>query len=1036
MKKSFLIYLISIVLCNNLSAQEISVSGIVTSAEDYESMPGVNVVVKGTQTGRITDADGKYVITVPSGKSVLRFTFVGYQPYEVTVGTQQVINVTLQPDVTSLDEVVVVGYGEQKKASIVGAISNIRNDDLKRAAPSNLTGAIGGRATGALVRLGDGNVGGGDARYSAGELDNAQIFIRGKATTNSATPLILVDGVESTFSRINPEDVEQLSVLKDASATAIYGVRGANGVILITTRQGAVGRPQVTFNAQKRMHQPLKFPRPLGAYEYATLRNEASRNTGAAELYSEEDLEHWRKGDDPIGHPDVDWYDELVKNHFWEDQVNVNVTGGTEAVKYYISGEYNYAGGPWDAAEHLQNDYKRYNLRTNFDFSITRTTDLSMKLNGRMESRGDINYGESTGQRYYGSFWYGILSRGGHIAPIKNPNGTWAYGDNDNWNLRAILEEGGYRTRLSNSLDANINLKQKLNFILPGLSARGMFGTVISGGSRKVINPEVVPELWHYDAITENYTLRHALGAYSYNVDYTNLPYNRRIQWEFALNYEKKIAEDHNVTAMAVYHQTSYESGTGLPVSHRGVSGRITYGYRDKYLAEVNMGYNGSDQFNKENRYALFPSASLGWVLSEENFMKNKVKFINFLKLRGSYGTAGNDKIGGNRYLYLYEFNNVNGRWTDYASEVYNFGVSPVQQRSMREGTLGNDRVSWEIAKKANAGIDLRLWNSRIRFSADLFREKRSDILATRGDVPTQTGITSAKLPAQNIGRVTNQGYEFELSYNDRWGDFDFSIGGNYTFAHSNIDYIAEVQQLYPWMMRAGHPVGQPSGYVWTGKFYDYPDLVDPSVPKPTGTVIAGDLIFEDLNGDGVIDNYDITYESDKVGYSSIPEIIYGFNSNFGFKGFYLDLFWQGAAHVSSRYNNELRYEFYSNNVLPFHRDRWVYDETRGLDTRATAKYPSLQPGASAQTRLGSSFQLLNSAFLRLKTAELGYDFPKEWTRKLRLSRLRLYLSGSNLLTFDHIGWIDPEYNPESTGNRGNSYPQTKFYAAGLSISF
>lgn len=1030
--RNLYILLFSIVFCGQILGQEITVKGRIISPEDPNGIPGVTIMLKAAHTGTVTDLNGYYSLKVPSPDAVLLFSSIGFVTEEIKVGNRTVINLTLEPDVKVLDEVVVVGYGEQKKASIVGAVSNIRNNDLKRAAPSNLSAAIGGRVTGALVRLGDGNLGGGDARYSSAELDNAQIFIRGKATTNMATPLILVDGVESSFSRINPEDVEQFSVLKDASATAIYGVRGANGVILVTTKQGVIGKPRITLNLQGRMHQPLKYPHPLGAYDYAVLYNEANRNMGSKETYSDEDIEHWRLKDDPIGHPDVDWYDEVIKNHFFEEQYNLNITGGTESVKYYVSAEYNHAGGPFASHKELENDYKRYNLRSNFDFKITSTTDLGVKLNGRQESRGDINYGESTGQRYYGSFWYGIVSSANNVAPIYNPNGTYAYGDGNNWNLRAVLNEGGYRVRLSNSLDANLNLKQKLNFILPGLSARVMFGAIFSSGSRRVVGGETIPALWGYDPVKDKYTLKRAEAAKSFGVDNTNLPYARKMHWEFALNYDKTFAEKHKVGALILYTQDSSESNYDLPVSHRGLAGRITYDYKSKYLAEVNMGYNGSDQFNKGNRYALFPSASLGWVVSEERFMKDNVKFIDFLKVRGSFGTAGNDKIGGYRYLYKYEFNPTDGRWTDYQNEIYNFGVTPNSQSGIREGTLGNEHVSWEVAKKANVGIDVYFWENRFKFTSDVFQEKRDNILAIRADVPTQTGLTNSKLPAQNIRKVTNKGYEFELSYTETFGGLEVNIGGNYTFARSNVDYMAEVQMRYPYMMSVNHPVGQPFGYEWTGKFYDYDDLTNSKVPKPSGTVYAGDLMFEDLNKDGVIDNYD----RKAIGYTTIPEIIYGFNTSFAYKGFYLDLFWQGAAHVSSRYINELRYEFYARNVLPFHKDRWVYDPERGLDTRETAKYPSLILGGSTWTRENSSFQYLNSAFLRLKSAEFGYNFSTAFCQRMHLAGLRVFLSGSNLLTFDDIGYIDPEYNSDSSGNRGNSYPQTKFYAVGLSVTF
>ncbi len=1027
MKKYTIILFSSLFFVMQLFAQNISIRGRVVSEGDNDPLPGVNIMLKGVAGhGTVTDFDGNYSLVVPAG-SVLIYSSIGFKTQEITVDGQRTINVTMSEDIELLEEVVIVGYGQQKKASVVGAISNIGEEELTMASPTNLTGAIAGRVPGVLARLGDGNLGGGDNRYTTQEMDNSSIFIRGRATPNDAAPLVLVDGIESNFARVNPEDIEQFSVLKDASATAVYGVRGANGVILITTKRGLLGRAKVTINSQFRAHQSLAFPRPVGAYDYAVLYNEANRNMGLDPYYTEEDIEHWRLGDDPLRYPDVNFYDEMVKDFFFEQVHNVNVRGGTDVVKYYISGEYNHAGGPFKAGPGLESRYDKYNLRTNFDFTLTKSTLLNVNLNGRLEEKFDVNYGESTGQRYYGSFWWYILSTLGNVSQIKNPNGTWAYGDKAAWNDYATSMEGGTRNRSTNALDASATLNQNLDFITPGLSFRGMLGTVISSGVRKVVNPERIPALYSYDPDTEEYTLRRAEAFKTYAVGV--LPYTRRYHFESALNYEKTFLEDHQLTALAIYIQSQNESNAVLPVSYRGISGRLTYGYRSKYLAEFNMGYNGSDQFAKGKRYAFLPAFSLGWVLSEENFIKNNLKFIDFFKLRGSYGTAGNDKVGSYRYLYRYEFNTTDrAGWTDYWHETYNFGVTPNSQYGLEEGALGNEDVSWEIAKKTNVGIDMHLFNNKVNFTGDLFHEKRSNILVRRADVPTQTGLVISSLPAQNIGEVTNKGYELSLSYSDKIGDVGFTIGGNYTFARSNVDYMAEAEMEYPYQMQRGYPIGQQYGYVWTGKFYDYPDLEDPNIPKPVGTLYAGDLMFEDINEDGVIDNGDVT----AIGHPTIPEKIFGFNLAFTYKNFYLDTFWQGASNVSSRFTNELRYEF-SPNLLPIHLDRWVYDPERGLDTRETAKYPSLIHGASAQTKLNSTFQLLNSEYLRLKTAELGYIFPKEVTDKMKISNLKVFLNGSNLLTFDHIKYVDPEY---STGTRGNYYPPTRFYAIGMNITF
>jgi len=1023
--KRILTFILFIIIAGNLLAQEITVSGRILSGEDNLALPGVTVVVKGTTLGTISDVDGNYKIKVPSKSAVLKFSSIGFVTQEMTVGNRTAINITLKPNVTALSEVVAVGYGQQKKASVSGAISSINNEQLKRQSTSNLTSSIGGKVTGVLVRLNDGNIGGGDNRYTNQTMDDASIYIRGLATTNNAAPLVLVDGIETNFSRINPEDIEQFTVLKDASATAVYGVRGANGVILITTKTGSLGKPKLTLSSQLRMHQPLNYPHPLRAYDYAVLYNEALRDGGLAEKYTQEDLDHWKTGDDPVGHPDVDWYNELLKDHFWEQQHIMTLSGGTESVKYYVSGEYDHAGGPFDAAPGLESKYNRYNLRSNFDFTITKTTELSVKLNGRYEYKGDVNHGESTGQRYYGSFWYDIDNHLGNQSQIYNPNGTYAF-VLAGWNAMADLKDGGYRTRMTSVGESSFNLKQKLDFIIKGLSARGMFGMIYGSGTRKQIGGEQMPELWDYDYQTQKYKLRRAKAVPTMGVD--ALSYTRRLHYEAAVNYDRTF-DKHHVTGMATYNQDSRYTDYTLPVSYRGLAGRATYDYKSRYFAEMNLGYNGSDQFAKGHRYALLPAGSLGWIISEEKFMKDNVRFVNFLKLRGSYGDTGNDQIGGYRFLYRYQFSGTSGtRWFEYAPETYNFGLTPVSMYGMAEGTLGNDKVAWEIAHKADLGLEMKAFNNHLNLTADVFQEKRDNILVIRGDIPQISGLTSSQIPAMNLGKVTNKGYEIAVSYNNNIGDFGYTAGINYTYAHNNIDYIAEVQKQHAYQMRVNHPIGQTFGYVWTGKFYDYPDLTNPDVPKPEGTIYAGDLMFKDINGDKKIDDQDRT----AIGYPTMPEVMVGITLDLSYKNFYLNTFWQGATNTSVSFGAAMRYEF-TPNVYSIHLGRWVYDEARGLDTRATATYPSLHFPSSPQTKTMSTFNLLNGEYIRLKNVEFGYNFPKSIAQKLKFSELRVYIAGSNLLTFDHLKYVDPEY---TSGGAGNTYPQTKFYAAGLYITF
>lgn len=1017
-----------------LISAQVTISGVIYD-EGNESMPGVSIVEQNTTNGTITDINGVFSLKVSSDRAILVISFIGFETQHVSLERGKgTLRIQMREAVKTLEEVVVVGYGYQKKASVVGAISEISNEQLKVAAPANLTNAIGGRITGAIVRLGDGNIGGGNTRYSDdGSLNDAQIFIRGKATTNSAAPLILVDGVESSFSSINPEDIAQMSILKDASATAVYGVRGANGVILITTKRGQLGKPKIFIKSEIRMHQPLNFPTFLGAYEYAYLYNEASRNMGIRERYTQEDLEHWRLGDDPYGHPDVDWRSLLVNDSFLEKQTSFNLSGGTEKVKYFISGEALDAGGPFkgrDFGTYSTNAfYKRYNFRTNFDFDITKTTSLSISLNSSIERKNDPNHDDSSGQRYVGSYWWDIANLTVHEFPVFNPNGTLNIGlPPSKSNVYGSLYAGGFVQRNINAFQTRIVLNQELDFFLKGLSLRGMYGGVFNSGSRLTFQKS--PAYWNYSADSKVYKLAQAEITPSY-LNSTISP-NNRSHFELALNYNQLLNEVHRVSLMAIYIQTQSAIAANLPANYQGVSGRATYAYKDKYLAEFNAGYNGSDQFQKGNRYAFLPAFSVGWVLTEEKLIKDNLIFLDFLKIRGSYGTAGNDKIGSYRFLYEYKYTETGDSWGAYTQYpgVYQLGNVPQDTgKGLKEGSLGNDNVSWEIARKTNVGVDFRLFNHKLSGVVDLFYENRDNILVIREDIPTQTGLIKSMLPAQNEGRVTNRGYEVSLNYQDKINALKYNVGINYSFARNVIDYIAEVEKPYTYQMQKGHPIGTLFGYTWTGKFYDYPDLEDPNVPKPTYPIKAGDLMFVDLNNDGIIDDYD----RGAIGFPSIPEIIYGVNVGVEYKGFYSQVFFQGATNVSSTYGNILMNEF-SPNVQPIHLGRWVYDPARGLDTRATATYPSLDiNGGSQATREMSSFKLIDSSYLRLKSVEIGYVLSNKFLKKIGVSNLKIYLNGANILTFNLYKPIDPEYY---AGSSGAYFPQTKYYSIGANVNF
>lgn len=1044
--KKFLMTILFNLLLLSAFAQGLDIKGVITD-ESGNSLPGVTIKVKGSNVGVVSNSDGRYTINVPSANAILVFSSVGFNNQEIDIGGRTTVNVQLIEQNQSLEDVVVVGYGTQKKASVVGAISNVDVSDLRRAAPSNLSNALGGRVPGLITRMGDGAIGGATNRYSNGTLDDGQIYIRGKATLNSQGALVLIDGVEGSMSRINPEDIDQISVLKDASATAVYGVRGANGVILVTTRRGTVGKPRISVTSQFRRLKPLDYPEFLGSYDYAMLFNEARRNFGEPEMYSEADLEHYRTGDSPYTHPNVNWRDELTNDHYGEQQYVANITGGTEKVRYYIGGEHNRAGGIFVGSKEKNTNYfyRRYNLRSNLDFAITKSTELSVSVNGRLNDLNNQATPESSGQRNTGGAWNYITVRRPNEYSLLNPNGSYTYGSGPTWNVLVDLMDGSTIRRLSNTLESNFALNQKLDFLVEGLSFRGLYAMSFASGSYKQLNRQ--PASYSYDPVNDTYTLQEAEMLPNYSGIATSgnfLDFGRTQQVEAALNYNTTVGEDHAITAMAVALRSNYESGGSQPRYYQGISGRVTYAFRGKYLAESNLGYNGSDAFNKDKRFKLFPSAAIGWVASEESAIKDNLKFIDFLKLRASYGEVGNDKLGsGFQYFYQYLFqaptapgtsNNVNG----YYSLGEGTGTSQI---GLTEGTLGNDLVTWETARKTDIGLELRLFKNRISFTGDVFFEQRDDILWRREDMPLLSGI-SGKLPPLNLGKVENKGLELSLGYKEQFGDFNLDVQGNYTFVRNKVIYKGEAKKEYPWLYSTGHPLNTELLYIWTGEFYSAEDLANPEVPRPAGKIIPGDLVFEDLNGDGEITSDDMAY----TGFNETPEIMVGLNLNLGFKNFYLSTNWYGATNVAYRVGGNFRNEF-GNNVQAYQKEgRWVYDPSRGLDSRETATYPALVVGGSTTVKMSSTFNKLNSEYIRLRAAELGYDFPESLTQKFRVSRFRVFVSGSNLLTFSPMKKfkIDPEYigsqNPDISGTAGNTNgayaPQNKFYAFGFNLTF
>lgn len=1018
--KRILIFFFAIIWAVQLFAQVSKVNGTVTD-ENGMPLPGVNIVEKATTNGITTDFDGKYSIVLRNPKSVLVVSFIGYTSKEVAVKSD-VINIRLEPAAISLEDVVVVGYGAQKKASVVGSISTATSTELKQMGTPNLSNALAGRVTGLVAMAGSGRPGG----------DDAEIYIRGVSTLNSANskPLILVDGVERDYTQLDPEDVESFSVLKDASATAVYGVRGANGVLLITTKRGAVGKAAIAVSLKTTLQQPTRLMKYLNSFQSAQLRNEALANDGLPARWSDSDLDHFRTHDMPYTYPDNDYLKDFLNKFSPMYNMSVSVRGGTDKLKYFVSTNGLFQDGiykQFKEAKYPSNaNFKRLNIRSNLDFEATKTTTISLDLNSRVEAQQNVSSGDVTNNAVFTE----LNTSPPWFYAYRLPNGS--YGGNatsNSSNLMSILNDQGYNRLIDNILEGTFKVNQKLDFVTKGLSFRGMvsFNSYFEAGTKVGYTPP----------------------TFVYNVDGTYTPvtaevapwidklagagHRKRTNMEYSFNYVRKF-DDHAVSGMLLYTQTQSTTNAALPQGFLGYVGRGTYAYKNKYLGEVNFGYNGSDQFDKSHRYGFFPSVSLGWVASEESFISNNMPAISFLKFRGSYGEVGNDKIGTDRYLYLQTFN---------TSGNYYFGTdnSWGAQSALYEGTLGNNRVTWEVGKKSNVGFDLKLFKNKFFLNLDLFREMRVNIFTTRNTRPLLLGVT---LPNENIGKVENKGFEVEAGVDNKIGELSYHIRGLISIAKNTVIFQDEVTPRFDYLQKTGKPVGQNFGQTVLG--YYTPDdfqqdsngnlilqangkpILKPEMPVPTfGAVQLGDFKYWDRNDDKVIDSFD----AGPIGHTRIPTVNFSLSYGFDYKGFDFNMMWQGAGGNDKFLSGYGVWEMVRevSRYRDIHLHAWTLD--RYLNNEEIL-YPRLSSSQNANNHINNSYWLVKGDYLRLKNIELGYNFPKKLLTKYGISNIRAYISGTNVLTFDYIKVMDPESNSSD----GTSYPQMSLWNLGFNIQF
>ncbi|GGH58504.1 TonB-linked SusC/RagA family outer membrane protein [Filimonas zeae] len=992
------------------------VSGMVTDSLG-KPVAGANIEVVSKKLTAQTDANGRFTIVGALPKDYLAVSLADYQTKMVQVPATggNAMEIVLLVN-KALDEVVVVGFGKQKKISLTGAIATVGTKELRQSPVANLTNALAGRLPGLITLQNSGEPG----------YDGAQLWIRGMATfTGNQAPLIMVDGVERAFSGIDANEVESISILKDASSTAVYGVRGANGVILVTTRRGKEGKSQINFTAQTGLQAPTRLPEYLDSYDALSLYRVGLINDGQNyAMYTDEYLNKFRDRSHPAYqylYPNVNWLKELLEPNALMYQGNLNVSGGNKSVKYFTSISYLRQNGLYKYADlsdyNIQAVNNKYNFRSNVDVTITK--DLTMELN-----LGEIVYDNNYPNVSASAIFSDMQGIPPYLYPMSNPDGSVAYLPAKPYNPYGRLTQGGYQRNFSNTLQATAGFNLNMPFITEGLSTR----VRLSFDSYSYRNVTRGKSYFTYQySLANDQETDLTKGTYTKVTDGTNnLGYdvaansNRRTQVEAYINYNRTFAAKHAVSGMLLYQQQSFfeavgtgQAILGLPYKYNGFIGRATYAFNSKLFSEFNFGYNGSENFPAGKRYDFFPSVSLGYVLSEEEFFQKAVPVINFFKIRSSAGTVGNDKIGGERFLYQ-------STWA-LGAAGYQFGLNRdgLWYNGSVEDRTGNPDVTWEKARKYNIGLDIEMFRGALTFTGDVFYEKRNDILARPGTIPSSIGIVN--LPYVNLGSVSNKGFEFSVEYRRQMRSYGYFVKGNYSFARNKILEMDEPQYVgREYQRRTGRRVNEQYGLTALGLFQSQDDINKAPSQTAYGTVQPGDIMYKDINGDGVVNSMDESY----LGKSSTPEQIMGFALGFNAKGFDVSALFQGAFGGNVWLTGP--------RVWPFSGDAGVLADVKDnywTKDRPNAAYPRISYAANANNDQNSTFWLRSTDYVRLKNVEVGYTVSPKLTQRIGIRNARVFVNGINLITWNSIKIFDPEI-PNSSGN----YPQQRVFNTGVTI--
>ena len=974
-------------------------------------------------------ANGEFHITLRGTSNTLVISFVNFNTEEVKIkDPSKPVAVLLRPSPIGMDEVTVVGFGNTKqKATETGAVSSINAKEIQDVPTSSVQNALAGEVSGFVAVQRSGQPG----------RDASDFYIRGVSSLNAAAnqPLILVDDIEYTYdqlAQINVNEIETITLLKDASSTAIYGIKGASGVMLVTTKRGVTGKPKFDVRLETGAQSPVITPKFLDSYHSAMLVNEAYNNDGLNPIFSNADIAAFKANNDPYGHPNVNWYKAIMKPISQQANADIDISGGTSNVKYFIN------GGAFTQNGTIRNFstnsdgvnsnyfYNRFTLRSNLDIQATRN--LSLRLDATTRYM-DIN--NPQGVNVVGDI-YNYNDYHPFSAPFINPNGSFAYAyDTQNQlpTLNALLSSQGYNRYRRTDFNVLAGFTEKLDDLTRGLRLTGRLAYASQQENVLTLwRGFAFPPSYHYNPVTNAYTLNtgpsgggYVEGPYATQGG-TDLD-NQRVNAQLFLNYDRLFGQAHHINSLLLWNEDNFRDdlgttlGTtaGLPQKYQGYSLKLGYDYKQRYLLDFNAGYNGSSRFGTGHQYGFFPAGGIGWNMSKENFWAPIQHTVNLAKIRGSYGIVGSDVALGNQYLYQQVYNAT--------TPGYSFGQTAQNQTVIAEGALGNNNVTWQKSRKYDIGLDLGLFNNKLTSTTDYFHEHVYDQLVVPGNVPLILGIG---LSPDNVGITQNVGWEETLTWRDKVGKVTYSIGIVFTHNHNRILYEAEAAPRFPWLAATGHQINQPFGYVFQG-FYSAADVANPKVARPnTATPIQpGDLKYKDLNGDGVIDQSDVK----AIGNPNVPNTTIGMPVKIGYKGFDLSVLFQGAFDYSL-YLYGTAIEPFQSQWQPIHEKRWT------PATANSAEFPRLTTNATSVNSpfvYSSTFWLVDAYYIRVKSVDLNYNLSSR-VLPFHLRSARIYLSAYNLFTWSNVK-TKYQQDPEVQSNTvGDAYLNQRILNIGIQV--